>query len=44
MADDAAVADALSTAFSVMDLPLIRSVAESRRLKVWLAMPDNIVD
>ncbi|EMU3954123.1 FAD:protein FMN transferase [Neisseria gonorrhoeae] len=44
MADDAAVADALSTAFSVMDLPLIRSVAESRRLKVRLAMPDNIVD
>lgn len=44
MADDAAVADALSTAFSIMDLPLIRSVAESRRLKVWLVMPDNTLN
>ena len=44
MADDAAVADALSTAFSVMDLPLIRSVAESRRLKGWLGMPDNTLN
>lgn len=43
MADTAAVADAFSTAFSVMDENEIRAAAQAKQAKVWLVLPDNSV-
>ncbi|PSJ80674.1 FAD:protein FMN transferase [Neisseria iguanae] len=41
MAETAALADACSTAFSVMPEDEIRHAAQVKRAKVWLVMPDN---
>lgn len=44
MADSAAVADALSTAFSLMDVEQIKRAAQAKHAKVWLLMPDNTLN
>lgn len=41
MAATAAVADAFSTAFSVMPEDAVRRAAQAKQAKVWLVMPDN---
>lgn len=43
MAPTAALADALSTAFSVMPQDEIRQAAQAKQAKVWLVMADNEV-
>lgn len=43
MAPNAAVADAFSTAFSIMDEAAIRRAVAAKQAKVWLVMPDNSV-
>ena len=44
MAPTAAVADAFSTAFSIMDEAAIRTAARSKQAKVWLVMSDNCIE
>ncbi|EGY62624.1 FAD:protein FMN transferase, partial [Neisseria sp. GT4A_CT1] len=44
MAPTAAVADAFSTAFSIMDEAAIRTAARAKQAKVWLVMPDNRIE
>ena len=44
MAPTTAVADAFSTAFSIMDEAAIRTAARSKQAKVWLVMPDNRIE
>ena len=44
MAPTAAVADAFSTAFSIMDKAAIRTAARAKQAKVWLVMPDNRIE
>ena len=41
MAESAAVADAFSTAFSIMDEAAIRTAAQVKKAQVWLVMPNN---
>ena len=41
MAERAAVADAFSTAFSIMDEAAIRVAAQVKKAQVWLVMPNN---
>ena len=41
MAESAAVADAFSTAFSIMDEAAIRAAAQVKKAQVWLVMPNN---
>ena len=41
MAESAAVADAFSTAFSIMDEASIRTAAQVKKAQVWLVMPNN---
>ncbi|MCF7521847.1 FAD:protein FMN transferase [Neisseria sp. ZJ106] len=41
MAETAAVADAFSTAFSIMPEAEIQAAARAKQAKVWLLMPDN---
>ena len=41
MAESAAVADAFSTAFSIMDEAAIRAAAQVKNAQVWLVMPNN---
>lgn len=43
MAETAAVADAFSTSFSLMDEEQIRYAARQKNAKVWLVMPDNLL-
>lgn len=44
MAPTASVADAFSTAFSIMDESAIRTAARAKQAKVWLVMPDNRIE
>ena len=44
MAPTAAIADAFSTAFSIMDEASIRTAARAKQAKVWLVMPDNRIE
>ena len=41
MAPTAATADALATAFAIMDEAAIRQAAAAQHAKVWLVMADN---